>query len=291
MSCDKLDCCPGSLFDYAVEKPIVFAMLGDFGSAAQPEADVAELIKSWNPDFIVTVGDNQYLGSPSGSALYADQILGQFYRKFIFPYLGFYPLGAGESDATVQRFFAAQGNHDLDTDAGQPLTDYLSAPGRYYDFVWGPAHFFILDSGWNSQDVIVEPDGNAFDSVQGAWFSNKLALSTARWKFVIFHHPAYSSDGDHAPKTEMQWPQFSGVSAIFSGHNHYYERLDVGGLPVFITGAGGQSLRNWGVPVAESLVRFNEDFGALRATVSQSHARFEFITRGGLVIDDVTLTL
>ena len=44
---------------------VVFAVLGDYGSGDQNEADVAELVLSWQPDFIITLGDNNY---PSGAA-------------------------------------------------------------------------------------------------------------------------------------------------------------------------------------------------------------------------------
>src|SRR4051794_92482 len=37
-----------------------FAVIGDYGSAGSDEADVATLIRSWNPDFITTTGDNNY---------------------------------------------------------------------------------------------------------------------------------------------------------------------------------------------------------------------------------------
>jgi hypothetical protein len=37
-----------------------FAVIGDFGQSGKPEADVATLVKGWNPDFIVTTGDNNY---------------------------------------------------------------------------------------------------------------------------------------------------------------------------------------------------------------------------------------
>ena len=40
--------------------PIRFAVLGDYGLAGQPLTDVSNLIKSWNPDFVITTGDNNY---------------------------------------------------------------------------------------------------------------------------------------------------------------------------------------------------------------------------------------
>jgi len=37
-----------------------FAVIGDYSSdiSTKPESDVANLVKSWNPAFVVTAGDN-----------------------------------------------------------------------------------------------------------------------------------------------------------------------------------------------------------------------------------------
>ena len=52
-----------------------FAVIGDFGLAGQPEADVAALVKSWEPDLIITTGDNNY---PDGEAETIDDNIGQY---------------------------------------------------------------------------------------------------------------------------------------------------------------------------------------------------------------------
>ncbi|MGB9586346.1 MAG: hypothetical protein ACPL7A_02865, partial [Anaerolineales bacterium] len=56
---------------------IHFAVIGDYGSGDQNEANVAKLVKSWNPDFIITTGDNNY---PIGSEATIDYNIGQFYH-------------------------------------------------------------------------------------------------------------------------------------------------------------------------------------------------------------------
>ena len=53
-----------------------FAHIGDYGSSSSNENRVANLVKGWNPDFIVTDGDNNY---PNGAASTIDQNIGQFY--------------------------------------------------------------------------------------------------------------------------------------------------------------------------------------------------------------------
>jgi len=133
---------------------IRFAVIGDYGLAGTNELDVANLVIGWSPDFVITVGDNN---CPSGAASTIDQNIGQYYHNFICPYTGGY--GAG---ADTNRFFPTIGNHDWGTPGAAPYLAYFTLPGneRYYDFVWGPVHFFALDSDFN------EPDGTSSTSTQ-----------------------------------------------------------------------------------------------------------------------------
>ncbi len=161
--------------------PIRFAVIGDYGQGEQAEADVAGLVKSWVPDFIITTGDNNY---PSGAPETIDKNIGQFYQEYIFPYPGVYGKGADRL-----RFFPTSGNHDWDINHAQAYFDYFELPGNehYYDFVWGPAHFFSLSSDSREQD------GVSAGSIQALWLKDALAKSTSPWKIVYMHHPPYSS--------------------------------------------------------------------------------------------------
>lgn len=82
---------------------IVFAVIGDYGVAGQPEADVANLVKGWNPDFIVTTGDNNQIDQSDRM----DDNIGQYYHEYLVNYAGKY----GEGSQT-RRFFPTPGNHD-----------------------------------------------------------------------------------------------------------------------------------------------------------------------------------
>jgi len=170
-----------------------FAVIGDYGDDSSQEQDVADLVKSWNPDFVITVGDNNY---PDGDASTIDTTIGKYYHNFIFPYTGTYGNGA-----TTNRFFPSLGNHDWITAGAIPYLDYFVLPNneRYYDFVQGPVHFFAVDSDPH------EPDGNTSTSVQGNWLKDRLSTSTDPWKLVYFHHPSYSS-GMHGSTMWMEWP-------------------------------------------------------------------------------------
>jgi hypothetical protein len=255
------------------DAPIRFAVIGDFGTGEQPEADVAALVKSWSPEFIITTGDNNY---PDGEAATIDENVGQFFHEFIVPYQGGYGGGAQEN-----RFFPSLGNHDWYAEDAQPYLDYFTLPGneRYYNYVWGPVHFFVLDSDTN------EPDGADINSKQAAWLQSQLAISESPWKIVYMHHPPYSS-GLHGSIARMQWPYASwGADVVISGHDHTYERISRDGITYFVNGLGGRSKYLFFGPVDGSQFRYNQDYGAMLVEASETNIRFQFINRQGELID------
>ena len=269
---------PGPTFTPVSGGSIRFAVIGDYGDSSPAEQDVANLVKSWNPDFIITVGDNNY---PLGAAETIDQNIGQYYHEFIYPYTGSF--GAG---ATTNRFFPSLGNHDWDTPNAQPYLDYFALPGneRYYDFVWGPVHFFAIDSD------SLEPDGNLSTSPQGVWLQTQLAASTSSWNLVYFHESPFSSGANHGSTVKMQWPfQAWGADAVLAGHNHNYERIILNSFPYFVDGLGGDSIHAFATPIAGSEVRYNGDYGAMLVESGEAYITFQFITRTGVMIDTYTL--
>jgi predicted phosphodiesterase len=254
-----------------------FAVIGDYGNGSQNAADVAALIKSWKPDFVITTGDNNY---PDGAANTIDDHIGQFFHEFIAPYKGSYGEGAQDN-----RFYPSLGNHDWHAKDAQPYLDYFTLPGneRYYDFTWGEVHFFVVDSDPD------EPDGADSNSVQAAWLQSRLAASNSLWKIVYFHHAPYSS-AQHGPNERMQWPFAQwGADVVISGHDHTYERISKDGIWYFVNGLGGGGRYNFNNIVDGSQVRYNEDHGAMLVEVGRETMRFRFINRQGSVIDDFEL--
>jgi len=260
-----------------VNSTVRFAVIGDYGSAGQTLTEVANLIKSWQPDFIITTGDNNY---PDGTAATIDQNIGQYFQKFIFPYKGSYGSGGDQN-----RFFPSLGNHDWNTTGAAPYLDYFTLPNneRYYDFTWGPVHLFAIDSDSD------EPDGNSSNSVQANWLKSRLQSSTSPWKIVYMHHPPYSS-ARHGSSTIMQWP-FSewGATAVLAGHDHTYERIVKNGIVYFVNGLGGRSIYSFKSTVSGSAVRFNQDYGAMLVEADSTRINFKFYTRQGQLIDDYTI--
>ncbi len=268
------------VFVSRILKAQTFACIGDYGEAGQPELAVSNLVKSWNPEFIITTGDNNYL---YGDSLTIDTNIGFYYHQYIYPYSGKY----SNSDTTTKnRFFPSIGNHDLLTANGQPYYNYFSLPNneRYYDFVWGDVHFFSLNSDSSGGH---EPDGTAANSFQAGWLMGKLSTSTSKWNIVYFHHAAFSSGGTHGSSSWMQWPfEQWGVTAVLGGHDHVFERLLVGKIPFFVNGLGGRNgIYALNAPLPESKKQYNGNFGAMKISAFADSIIFEFRTIADSLVD------
>jgi len=261
---------------------IQFVVIGDYGLAGPSLEAVSTMIHDWNPDFIITTGDNNY---PHGSDRTIDENIGQYFHDFIYPYVGEYGDGA-----ETNRFFPSLGNHDFDSRKGKHYLDYFELPGneRYYDFVRGPVHFFVLNSN------VREKDGFRDDSVQGEWFQEQIAASETPWQIVYFHHAPYSSALERGPSFAMRWPFAEwGIDAVFSGHDHFYERIEVDGIVYFVNGIGitDYIYEIEEEPIAESQAQYNETAGAQLVTATECEITFDFysIEDGSTLIDSYTM--
>lgn len=261
----------GADADADAEPVVRFAVVGDFGTNSSRELAVANMIVGWKPDFVVTVGDNDY----AGPVHQYDQNVGQYYHSFIAPYAGAYGAGAVEN-----AFFPAIGNHDWDFDDGAAYFDFVTLPNneRYYEVDKGFVHLVVIDSDSR------EPDGVDPLSTQGMWAQAALAASAAPFKFVVFHHPAYTSGGATA---WMDWPfKDWGANAVLTGHVHNYERLrSADGLTYFVVGQGGNSTGGFGAIHPASELRYNAKDGAMLVEVSATVANFQYFNVDGVLVD------
>ena len=205
-----------------------FAVIGDFGSGLDGAAAVAKVVISWNPDFVVTVGDNAYDG------LSPEQAVGRFYCRFLsgVPPTADCPAGSGSA---TNKFFPSAGNHDYDDGGGiEAYLTYFDLPGAgvnsssgvqpvselWYEVQIGHVCLFVLDS-----------EGALWYrtmSEQRAWLQAALADArpACRWKVVAMHHPPFSSGWYHGSFEAMQWPFGAwGAHLVLAGHDHLYERF------------------------------------------------------------------
>ena len=227
---------------------------------------------------MITLGDNNY---QSGAASTIDANIGKYYHDFIGNYRGSY--GAGSA---TNKFWPAPGNHDWVATNLTPYTDYFTLPGneRYYDVDFGLVHLYAMDSDEH------EPDGNKAASKQALWLKDKLAASKSCYDLVYFHYPAYST-GDHGSDTDLRWPfETWGAEAVLSGHDHSYERFQVGGIPYFVNGLGAAGIYKFTKSaLPETKFRYDAKHGAMLITATPTGITFEFWTYDGQKIDSWTV--
>ena len=187
-----------------------FAFIGDTqqnGNTPQAWGEIAQQIYGKRPNFIINAGD------------LVDDGLQKFHWTD-----RFFPKG----HIAMSRFpmYTVLGNHERDS----PLYyDYMvnPAPEYYYTFKYGNAQFFMIDT---NRDV-------SEGSEQYNWLEGALAASAATWKFVVHHHPPYSSEendhgdswigkstkGTHSRNLVPLYETY-GVDFCLFGHTHVYER-------------------------------------------------------------------
>ncbi len=113
----------------------------------------------------------------------------------------------------------------------------------YYSFDWGPAHFVSIDSfpivGYCGGSLNVQNDTRQYK-----WLENDLKESDKKWKIAYMHVPLYSPGCSDINEIQYLQPLFEkyGVGVVLAGHEHYYSRTDVNGIPYLVIGGGGSIL-------------------------------------------------
>ena len=240
-----------------------FAVIGDSGTGDKPQYETAAQLARWFGvypfEFVIMMGDN----------LYGSEKPRDYEEKFERPYAVLLRSGV--------RFHASLGNHD---DQNQRYYAKFNMNGeRFYTF--SPrkdVSFFALDSTYMGPEQL-------------EWLNRALATSDHRWKIVFFHHALYSSGRRHGPNEELRAllePIFvrHAVSAVFSGHEHFYERIwPQKGIPYFIVGASGKLRRGNVDPQPQTAAHFDEDRSFLLVEITESALHFQAVSRTGATVD------
>jgi predicted MPP superfamily phosphohydrolase len=247
-----------------------FAVLGDFGTGSREQYDLAAVMKRVHDQYpyelVILVGDN----------LYGSERPQDFKKKFEDPYK---PL----IDAGV-KFYASLGNHDA---REQRYYKLFNMDGKlYYSFKADKqsVRFFALESTY-------------LDPEQTAWFEKELQASNSDWKIPYFHHPPYSSGDRHGSDTrlrEVLEPLFLkyNVSVVFTGHDHFYERVKPQkGIVYFVVGSGGQ-LRKGNIDKGSGLTAAgnDQDQAFMICEINGDQLWFDAISRAGKVFDSGVIT-
>ncbi len=109
---------------------------------------------------------------------------------------------------------------------------------RWWALYWGDAVVIGLDTNVRKATEI---------TAQQDWVRAHL-LGPEPHKFVIFHHPVFSSDPYHPTGDfyeKIYHPIFveAGVNIVFNGHSHHYERIVRDGVTYLVVGGGGATPR------------------------------------------------
>lgn len=189
-----------------------------FAVSADPEARphiagrIGKLIWGERPQFWLIPGDLTDGGSRDRKFEWTQE-----YFTGVGPFAAFIPV------------MALPGNGDDDL---YWYNRYHQVEGKkgYNHFRYGNADFFLLNS---NDEAGLAPGGEQY-----RWVQALLAESTARWKFVSFHHAPWSSDeddygdtwresttwGDTALRQIIPLLEKYRVDMVFYGHLHCYER-------------------------------------------------------------------
>lgn len=249
----------------AAKGSLTFGVVGDNGTGDREQYDLArQMVAVYERQrfaLVIMVGDNIY-----GSERPQD-----FARKFEVPYK---PL----LDAGV-KFYASLGNHDS---REQRYYKPYNMEGQLYYSFKAPdqdVRFFALDTTY-------------LDKPQLDWLEKELSGAKERWKIPFFHHPPYSSGGRHGSDPRMREalePLFlrHGVSVVFTGHDHFYERTrPQHGITYFVAGSGGKlrrgDLRDGSPLTAKG---FDADQAFMVVNIDGDRLTFQAISRTGKTVD------
>jgi 3',5'-cyclic AMP phosphodiesterase CpdA len=211
-------------------------------------------------DLVLMLGDNLYIGDKP-----------QDYRKaFEQPYGPLLDVGV--------RFFAVLGNHDS---RSERFYAKFNMNGRSY-YTFAPVEnvrFFGLESDYMTRDQL-------------EWLERELQGATEAWRIVLMHHPIYSSGGTHGsslPLRRVLEPLFIkyGVTAVFAGHEHFYERIKPqNDVTYFISGGGGK-VRKGDLHKNSPLTAagFDTDNHFMLIEIDGDQMYFEAVSRAGATVD------
>jgi len=233
-----------------------FPAIGDWGddvpSGIVTQRQTAERMAAWcavnTCDFILDTGDNFY---PEGVTSPTDPKFTDSWRNvYNQPSLinkNWY-MSVGNRDYIDKRPSDGRELHQVTFGETEPR---WILPHLWYDFIYrDPAgfsvHFLIIDSQalrWGANDA----------DAQWAWLEETLATTTAEWKIVMSHHPAYAC-GNQGPTDATIEGQVlpilkrHKVQLLLSAHDHNFQHIqnatNILEIDYVISGGGGRGINN-----------------------------------------------
>ena len=207
----------------AAGKRLRFVVFGDNRTGGDVHRQLVEGLVTEAPDFVVNTGDMVGESTVDEWQTFFSIEYPLLRQTPLYPVMGNHEHDYGEDDMYAQLF---------------PLGDRARFSGRVYSFDYGSAHVAILDS-------------NGDLGAQSRWLEADLSAADARGQrsFIALHFGpvcgcsgiGHGSNDDADPVLDVATRHR--VGAIFSGHNHLYERGVSRGVPYVVTGGGGAPLQ------------------------------------------------
>jgi len=255
----------------------VFDVYGDTRTYSDRHRMVIQAMAHDHPRFVVHTGD--LVESGGVEALWDDR----FFRAI-------------SSLADDAPFLTVLGNHEQNSP--QYYEGFSLPPGggrgnkEWWSIDYGTVHLVGLDT-----NVLTLPHGFKLNRDQIAWLKADLSAARKRGKrfiFVFFHHPLFTSDREYSPGNtglrQLWHPIFKeyGVTAVFCGHCHNYERLVEDGVNYIVTGGGGAPLSGFvDTPISGSVKRA-ELLHYVRVTITGDQAEIAMVPVGKVENEAVT---
>ncbi|HKX30084.1 MAG TPA: metallophosphoesterase [Blastocatellia bacterium] len=246
-----------------------FIAFGDTGTGDDAQYELARIMAAHHRESpferVLLLGDN----------IYPDGDLADVVPKFERPYADLLQRGV--------KFHAVLGNHDVRKGRETQI--------QYPHFnMGGRAYYSFADEATSTEFFAI--DSNDFNPAQKLWLERTLAASRARWKIAYLHHPVYSSGKKHGSNLRLRAELepllvTHGVTAVFAGHDHTYERSKLQrGVQHFVSGAGSK-LRRGDLNRQSSILASGTDEASCFISVEITPDRFDFktIDLNGRVID------
>ena len=240
-------------------------VVGDWGSGTAEQEEIASQMESYAASnavqAILTTGDNFYLDD-------ADQMMQTF----------------GWAEEAGIEFWLTWGNHDVESsDRIEAVNEVFDTPPRWATISWGEMSILILDSN----DVDSQAQLTYLEAEM-----ERIQVPT----IVVVHHPPYScSDHLGGESVRDEWlPRFDeDVVLVLSGHAHNYQRFEADGLPLIVSGGGGQALQNLSAcpPDHPDLLVGEETFHFLILSQDTTSLTVVAVDQAGETIDELAVPL
>jgi 3',5'-cyclic AMP phosphodiesterase CpdA len=204
-----------------------FVVFGDNRTNGDAHRRVVEAIEAEGPDFLVNTGDLVFASNDTEWDDFFNIEYSLIRHTPLFPTLGNHE-GEGGATRFAELF---------------PIDGRQSAGGSVYGADFGDVHIAAIDS-------------NGDLGKQATWLDQDLTAAEqrgAKHLFVFMHWGPYSSgtmiqhgSNGAARDTIARVAKQHNVDALFSGHDHFYERGVSDNLNYYVTGGGGAPLMSSG---------------------------------------------